>query len=118
EAESVREQVDSLARLSLYESRLTRMFQTTLKQFLALRAGRLECEDRDMKDAAKVLKHCRANQLPFNPAEVGFVFSVEEVEAWTKRRDVIEAARATDAIAFNRRFFANPAGKAAAPALC
>ena len=105
-ARLTREQVDSLAKLSLYESRLTRTFQTTLKQFRDIQSDRTEREDRAMADAAKVLKLHQVKQIPFDAAEFGFVFSNAEIESYLSRRDRIQAARDHDAIEFNRRFFA------------
>ena len=106
DATLVREQVESIARLSLYESRLNRTFQATLKQFRDIQAERKELEDRAMADAAKVLKHHHVKQIPFDPAEFGFVFSTSEIETYLSRRDRLQAARDHDAIEFNRRFFA------------
>ena len=105
-AKLTREQVDSLAKLSLYESRLNRIFQITLKQFRDIQAERIQKEDRAMADAAKVLKHHQVRQIPFDPAEFGFVFSTPDIETYLTRRDRIQAARDHDAIEFNRRFFA------------
>ena len=109
-ARLVTDQVESLAKLSLYESRLNRIFQTTLKQFHSLQLERKELEDRAMADAAKVLKHLQTKQLPFDPASFGFVFSAAEVETWLSRRDRIQAARDHDAMEFNSRFFRRSAG--------
>ena len=105
-ARLTREQVDALAKLSLYESRLTRTFQTTLKQFRGIQADRTEREERAMADAAKVLKLHQVKQIPFDAAEFGFVFSNAEIASYLSRRDHIQAARDHDAIEFNRRFFA------------
>ena len=106
DARLVSSQVESLARVSLYESRLNRTFHTTLKQLRDIQSERKELEDRAMADAAKVLKHYQVRQIPFNPAEFGFVFSTAEIETFLSRRDRIQAARDHDAIEFNRRFFA------------
>ena len=103
------EQVESLSKLSLYEQRLSRVFHTALKQFLALKTERKDREKRDMKDAASVLKLHRAKQLPFDPAQLGFVFSIAEVETWLNRYDHIEEARQTGMMEFNRRFFSTGA---------
>ena len=110
-------QVDSLAKLSLYESRLNRMFQTTLKQFRDIQSERKALDDRAMADAAKILKHNRVKQMPFDPAEFGFVFSTAEIETWLSRAERIQAARDHDAIEFNRRFFAPSAARNITPAL-
>ena len=104
-ARVVREQVESLAKLSLYEQRLTRIFQTSLKQLRELQAERKELEERAIKDAANVLKQCQAKQLPFDPASLGFVFSTAEIETWLSRHERIETARDAAMFAFNRRFF-------------
>ena len=99
-------QVESLARLSLYESRLTRIFQTTLKQFREMQSERREREQRAMAEAAKVLKLCQTQQIPFDPAELGFVFSLSEIQEWRRRQERVQAARDADAREFNTRFFA------------
>ena len=103
---SPRDQVESLSKLSLYESRLTRIFQTTLKQFLSLQAERLEREEFDMKNAVQVLRNCQLKQIPFQPSEYGFVFSIEQVQARLHRHIRIHEAHQADMINFNRRFFA------------
>lgn len=105
-------QVESLARLSLYESRLTRIFQTTLKQLREIQAERSQLEERAMADAAKVLKECQTKQMPFDPGSLGFVFSSSEIETWLSRHERIQAARDHDAIAFNSRFFPQAAARA------
>jgi len=105
-AKLTRDQIDSIARLSLYESRLNRIFQTTLKQFRALQAERIERDDRAMADAARVLQHSQSKQMPFDPAELGFVFSPLEIETWLRRHDRIQAAQQAATIGLDRRFSA------------
>ena len=89
------DQVASLNKFSLYEQRLTRNFQSTLKEFLALQAARLLREEQSLRDAAKILKHCRDNHLPFDPAGNGFVLTALEVETWMARRGILDSDPAT-----------------------
>ena len=98
-------QIDSLNKFSLYEHRLSRNFQATLRQFLEVKAARKQQEERDLKDAAKVLKHLRSKQIPYNPADDGFVFSTAEVEQFMRRADHVEDACQDSMMKFNRQFF-------------
>ena len=88
-----RDQVESLNKFSMYEQRLTRNFQTTLKQFRELQAERREREEQQMQAAAKILKDCQAKQIQYDPAEDGFVFSTAEIETWMRRRDRLEGVQ-------------------------
>ena len=92
------DQVGSLNKFSLYEQRLTRNFQSTLKEFLALQAARRLREEQSLRDAAKFLKHCRDNQLPFDPARNGFVLTTLEVETWIARRAILDPDAATSCL--------------------
>ena len=98
-------QIDSLNKFSLYEHRLSRNFHTTLKQFLELKAERIQQEERDLKDAAKILKHFSSKQMAYNPADDGFVFSTADVEQWLRRNDHVEEADFARHVQFNRQFF-------------
>ena len=98
-------QIDSLNKFSLYEHRLSRNFYAALKQFLEVKAARKQQEERDLKDAAKVLKHLRSKQIPYNPADDGFVFSTAEVEQYMRRADHVEDACQDSMMKFNRQFF-------------
>ena len=81
-----------LNKLALYEQRLVRTFQVYMKEFRAAQTLREQREIVDLEDAAARLKHCQTKQLPYDPAEDGFVFSTQEVESFTARRDRIEEA--------------------------
>ena len=87
-----RHQIESLNKFSMYEQRLTRTFQSTLKQFRELQAERVQRETQEKNDAAAILKHCRANQLPFDPAAHGFVFTTPQLDAWTRRQEILHQA--------------------------
>ena len=98
-------QIDSLNKFSLYEHRLSRNFQAALKQFLQVKSERVQSEEQQLKDAAKVLKHLRSKQIAYDPAEDGFVFSTAEVEQYLRRIDHVEDACQANMMKFNRGFF-------------
>ena len=100
-----RDQVESLNKFSMYEQRLTRNFQATLKQFRELQAGRLHREEQDLQAAAKILKHCQSKQIPYDPAADGFVFSTAEIEAWMRRRDHLDEVQPANNTGITRRAF-------------
>jgi len=100
-------QIDSLNKFSLYEHRLSRVFQTTLKQFLELKSARKLQEEKDLKDAAKVLKLFLSEKKQWDPAQDGFVFSIAQVETWLRRHEHVEAADQARMMRFNRQFFAH-----------
>jgi len=90
------------------------IFHTTLKQFRELQSERREHEHRAMAEAAKVMKLHQTQQIPFNPAELGFVFSLSEIQDWRSRQERIQAARDLAAREFNTRFFPRTALEPAA----
>ena len=98
-------QIDSLNKFSLYEHRLSRNFQAALKQFLQVKSERVQSEEQQLEDAAKVLKHLRSKQIAYDPAEDGFVFSTAEVEQYLRRIDHVEDACQANMMKFNRGFF-------------
>ena len=91
------QQVDALNKLALYEQRLTRTFLANMKEFRTLQTERSQREVIDIQDAANRLKLCQSKQLPYDPAEDGFVFSKQQVEDFVRRRDrLTEAAKASE----------------------
>ncbi|HYL77296.1 MAG TPA: hypothetical protein VEU96_23990 [Bryobacteraceae bacterium] len=83
---------EALSKFSLYEHRLTRKFQTTLKQFRDIQADRRQREKAEFDDAAKVMKHHQSKQIDYNPAHDGFVFSAPQLDTWMRRQQHIEDA--------------------------
>ena len=80
----------TLSRLSLYEQRLTKILlsaQTTLNK---MQAERREHERKEMHHAMKMRIHYQRKEPNWQPAEDGFVFSIEEIDTEirrTRRRD-------------------------------
>ena len=78
-------QIESLARFSIYEQRLTRNFLATLKQFRELQAERNQRNQPAVKEASQIMNHCLAKEIPYDPALIpgnaGFVFSANQRDA-------------------------------------
>jgi hypothetical protein len=71
----------TLATLSLHGARLSRQFQKTLQQIRELQAERLSRRSDDLKQAAALLELHKQKGLSYDPAQDGFVFSGDEIEA-------------------------------------
>jgi hypothetical protein len=69
-----------LATLGLYSSRLSRQFHKTLEQLRDIQEERRRLENRQLRDAAEIPIRHRRKGLPWEPAEDGFVFSMEQIE--------------------------------------
>lgn len=89
------ENTRAIATLSMYEQRLSRQFEKALSQFRELEAERRETERQQMLEAARLLQVQKDKKLPYSPADDGFVFSTEEIEAYLARKErKDEASRA------------------------
>jgi hypothetical protein len=91
-SQAFHQQSRALANISIYEQRLARMFDRTLKQLREIQAERRELERRQMIDAAQILEMHQERKIPYNPADDGFVFSTAEIAAFIQRRDRIDDA--------------------------
>ena len=99
-----REHNRAFANISTYRQRLTRQFERTLVLLRQIQAERRATEQRQLDKAAKILKMHKADNpnepAPYNPAEDGFVFSNDEIEAFIRRHERSERAQ-------DRDFYAN-----------
>jgi len=76
-----------LANLGLHGHRLSRQFERTLVQLRQIQAERRETETQQLKKAADLLNMHEKQNLPYDPAEDGFVFTKDEVATFLRRRD-------------------------------
>src|SRR5580700_5231370 len=74
-----------LNNLSIQGQRLSRQFQKSLDALRDIQADRAERERRDLKDAAALLELHKHKGIPWKPADHGFVFSKDQVEAFSDR---------------------------------
>ncbi len=82
--------------LSLHSARLSRQFQRALQQLREIQTDRLARRERDLKDAAAVSEVHKHQGIPYDPAQDGFVFSRDEIDAFAQRRMRIDKSRAFD----------------------
>jgi len=75
----------ALATLGLHGQRLSRQFQKTLDQLREIQAERRLRQERDLKHAAALFELHKQKGIPYDPAEYGFVFSKDQIEAFALR---------------------------------
>ena len=96
-----REHNRAFANISVHSQRLTRQFERTLALLRQLQAERRANEERQLDNAAKILKmhkhqHRSSEPAPYNPADDGFVFSNAEIETFLHREERMEQAKIHD----------------------
>ena len=86
-----REHNRAFANIGIYRQRLAREFERTLVLLRQIQAERRKNEERQLDNAAKILKmHQEQNSdqpAPYNPADDGFVFSKAEIETYMSREE-------------------------------
>jgi hypothetical protein len=85
-AESLESQTKALANLSMHTQRLSRQFERTVNQLRELQRVRKEKETRELNDLLDIKEMYKSKGQPFNPAEVGFVFSDQQIRAHAQSR--------------------------------
>ena len=105
-AATFRDNVRAFSNISVYSQRLSRQFERTLNQLRQIQAERRSAEERQLGQAAKILKmHKQAklpgasaacNPSPYNPADDGFVFSTDQIETFLRRQNRREQANSHD----------------------
>ena len=87
-----REHNRAFANIGTYRQRLTRQFERTLVLLRQIQAERRKTEERQLDQAAKILKMHKDENRPYEPAEDGFVFSKAEIERHITREERWEQA--------------------------
>jgi len=88
--------------VSLYESRLNRVLQTTLKQLQEMQAERKKREELEMHDAARIEKVFKMKGEAYNPADDGFVFATKKFEQFKSRNQHLKEARIAERVGYSR----------------
>ena len=96
-----RDNVHAFSNISIYAQRLSRQFERTLNQLRQIQSERRAAEERQLGEAAKILKMHKSESLPsfaapYNPAEDGFVFSTDQIETFLRRQNRREEANSHD----------------------
>ena len=89
-ARDFRDQSHAWANLSMYEQRLQRQVDAAMKQLLLLQAERREAEREQMRLASRMLQMHNEKKLSYQPADDGFVFSIEEIETHLRRKERLD----------------------------
>ena len=98
-----REHMRAFANISTQSQRLARQFERTLALLRQIQAERRATEERQLDKAAKILKMHKDQNLPYEPAEDGFVFSSSQIETFLRRQDRSDQAN-------NHAFYADASG--------
>jgi hypothetical protein len=99
-----------LALLGTHSQRLSRQFLKTLDKLRDIQAERLHQRKRDLRDAAAISEHHKHKGIPYDPAQDGFVFSKDEVEAHAQHLVRLNESRSIGHV----RFEMFPTSRAAA----
>jgi hypothetical protein len=103
----------ALATLGLHYQRLSRQFQKALDKLREIQAERRQEQERDLKRAAALLELHKRKGVPFDPAEHGFVFSIDQIEACTQRLMRLNESRDIEWRLFHMRPIQREASRAA-----
>jgi hypothetical protein len=95
-ASTVRDNAKTLELISLYETRIRRAFEKYLAKLETLQAERKAKHEKDLEEARKFFQLAEINNIPWDPAADGFVFSNDEVATYTGRYHRRVAARQAD----------------------
>jgi hypothetical protein len=98
----------SLATLGMHGQRLSRQFQKALEQLREIQSDRAERQRRELKDAAALLELHKHKGLPWQPADHGFVFSKDQVEAFAERLTRLNESRHIEHVLFHMQPRAQP----------
>jgi len=93
--------IDQISRLGLYSSRLSRQFQTTVKQLHEIQDHRRQRERHELRQAAELLIQHDRQQIKWDPSDDGFVFSRQQVEQFATREMRQNNARIFSSAAFD-----------------
>jgi len=93
--------IPQLATLGLHSHRLSRQFQRTLDQLREIQSERRGNQERQLKQASALLELHKHKGIPYDPAEDGFVFSKDQVEAFAQRLMRLNESRHIEYVRFH-----------------
>ncbi len=85
EAASVANRAETLERLSLYEQRIQKSFERFMAQLKQAQADREAKHLAELEEARILYEFSKTRDLPWQPSDDGFVFSLEAIERYTYR---------------------------------
>jgi hypothetical protein len=99
-AQSPAPAVAALATLGLHGQRLSRQFHKTLEHLREIQLERRQREHKELKDAAAIVQFHKHKGLPYDPAQDGFVFSKEVIQAFVQRTTHLNQATRVERFLF------------------
>jgi hypothetical protein len=93
--------IPQLATLGLHYQRLSRQFQKAVDHLREIQSDRAERQRRDLKDAAALLELHKHKGIPWEPSDHGFVFSKDQVEAFSQRLMRLNESRHIEHVRFH-----------------
>jgi hypothetical protein len=92
-AQAFLDQSRALSTLSMHEQRLARLLERTRASLTKLQSTRRARELEEMVRATELRNYLKDKNVPFNPAEFGFVFSIPEIDRYAHRCHLYSHAR-------------------------
>jgi hypothetical protein len=91
----------ALATLGMHSQRLSRQFQKLVDMLREIQAERRLRQERDLKRAAALLELHKHKGIPYDPVQDGFVFSKDEIEAYSQRLMRLNHSRHIEDVLFH-----------------
>jgi hypothetical protein len=113
-AKAFRANSQAFVNLSIYEQRIQRGIHNSMKQLREVQAERKEQRKAEMADVLRLRDFNRMRNLPYDPAEDGFVYSSAEIEIEAHRRERRKDAYEAMKVGFNYPEFQKRSEKIAA----
>jgi hypothetical protein len=87
--------------LSIYEQRIQRGIEKSMKQLREVQTERKECRKAEMVEVLRLRDYNKMKNLPYDPMVDGFVYSSAEIEVEANRRTRREQAVEAQKVDFN-----------------
>jgi hypothetical protein len=100
-----RDRSQTFVNLSVYEQRIHRVLEKTLKQLKELQAERKAQEQAELEEAIMMHKFHKMQGQPYDPQADGFVYASAQIERECARRDRREAAEMARQTGYNLAAF-------------
>jgi hypothetical protein len=95
--------ISQLATLGMHSQRLSRQFQKAVDHLREIQSERRREQERDLKRAAALLELHKHKGIPYDPVQDGFVFSKDEIEAFSQRLIRLNESRHIEHVRFHMR---------------
>jgi hypothetical protein len=100
-AKAFRANSQAFVNLSIYEQRIQRGIQNSLKQLREVQAERKACRQAEMVEVLRLRDYNKMKGLAFDPMADGFVYSSSEIEIEARRRERRYEAAQAEQLGFN-----------------